>query len=347
MYHKLFEKYDALIITSPSNRFYFTGFDSSFGALLLTENKKYLFTDFRYAIAAKTAVEDFEIIITDADHLFNRIAKICAEHKFSSLGYEDESVSVATHRQMKKEFGEFELKSVGSELTELRIVKTDEEIAKIRSAQAITEAAIAKALASVKSGMTERELNAEISYRFLMHGADGFAFDNIVAFGENAADCHHVPGNRKLGKGDIILLDTGAMKNGYCSDMTRTFCFGEPSSRINDLYLLVLSTQQYVLKHLKAGMTGKEADDMAREFFRANGYDKEFGHSLGHGVGIDIHELPVLASRNDLPLPENAVVTVEPGLYIEGLGGIRIEDMVVIKKDGIENLTNYAKTLII
>lgn len=347
MYKELFENYDALIVTSLSNRFYFTGFESSFGAVVLTENGKYLFTDFRYAVAAKSVSNDCEVAITDAEHLYGDIAKLCSERRFSSIGYEDECVSVAEHRAMEKAFEEFELKPIGSVLTELRIVKTDDEISEIKAAQSIAESALNKALTAVKVGMTERELDAELTYQFLMHGADGLAFDNIVAFGENSADCHHTPGNRKLAKGDIILLDIGAVKNGYRSDMTRTFCLGDPGSRVNDLYLLVLSAQQYVLKHLKAGVTGKEADNMAREFFRANGYDKEFGHSLGHGVGIDIHELPVLALRNDLPLPENAVVTVEPGLYIEGFGGIRIEDMVVIKKDGIENLTNYGKTLII
>ena len=176
---------------------------------------------------------------------------------------------------------------------------------------------------------------------------DGLAFDSFVALGKNPADCHHVAGDRKLERGDIVLFDIGAKYRGYCADMTRTFCFGEPSQKLSDLYLLVLSAQQYVLKHLKAGVTGREADSMAREFFKANGYDSEFGHSLGHGVGIDIHEEPRLSASCDMPLPENAVVTVEPGLYIEGFGGVRIEDLVVVKKDDIENLTNYDKSLII
>ena len=167
-----------------------------------------------------------------------------------------------------------------------------------------------------------------------------------MAFGANAADPHHAPDNTAVKPGDCVLFDVGCIKDGYCSDMTRTFVFGEPSGKFSEIYELVLNAQQNVLKFLKAGMSGREADSIARELFRANGYDREFGHSLGHSVGIDIHENPRLSASNYDELPENCVVTVEPGLYLEKFG-VRIEDMVVIKKDGIENLTNFAKSIII
>ena len=308
---------------------------------------KILFTDFRYAVAAKKSIKDAEVRITDKENLYSNVVALLNERKVKVVGYEDEVMSVASFKAFKKAFADFDLKPIGNALETLRSVKTEEEIEFIKQAQSITETVLDKVLSQLKVGATEKDINAELTYQFILQGTDGLAFDNIVAFGENSADCHHIPGDRKLERGDIVLFDIGAKWGGDCSDMTRTFCYGEPSQKIADLHSMVLSAQEYVLKHVKAGMTGREVDGMAREFFKANGYDKEFGHSLGHGVGVDIHELPTLSSRNEEPLAENAVVTIEPGLYIEGFGGVRIEDMVVIKKDGIENLTNYTKSLII
>lgn len=347
MLNDLFTKTDALLIAGDSNRFYFTNLHTSFGYAVLTPTAKYLFTDFRYAIVARQKVVGFEIVITDGTNVYADIAAVLAKKGVRTIGYEDGYWSVSGFKALKKALGGFEFKAMGAEITALRVVKMPEEIDRIKRAQALTEAALTKTLTFLKTGVTEREISAELTYNFLMMGADGLAFDNIVSFGENSADCHHTPGDRKLEKGDIVLFDIGAKLGGYCSDMTRTFFFGEPSQKFVDLYKLVLAAQNYVLKFIKEGVTGKEADSMAREFFKANGYEKEFGHSLGHGVGIDIHEEPRLARTNEEPLPANCIVTVEPGLYIEDLGGVRIEDMVVIKKDGIENLTNYNKNFII
>ena len=227
------------------------------------------------------------------------------------------------------------------------LIKTQEEIEKMKAAQVITQTALSRLLPKIKTGITEVEFAVEIDKEFIRLGADGTAFDTIVAFGENAAECHHIPSLRTLEKGEIVLIDIGAKKDGYCSDMTRSFCFGAPSQSITRIFNLVLNAQKLVLKHLKAGMTGKEADTIAREYLRANGYDKEFCHTLGHGVGREIHEQPRLAQHCDTILCENMVVTVEPGIYIPDFGGIRIEDMVVIKKDGVINLTDFDKKLII
>lgn len=347
MQNKLFDNFDAIIITSPTNRFYFSQIKTSFGVLLLLKDKKYYFTDFRYAIETKNNSEGIEIIITNPTDLYSDVKKILSDNLVKTVGYEETDLTVSKFNAIKKELSEFKLKSVGEEIDELRIIKSDAEINKIKKAQRITEQALEKALQTIKLGVTERELSAEITYQLLLSGADGNAFDNIVAFGENSAECHHTVSDRKLEKGDIVLIDIGAKYQNYCSDMTRTFCYGEPPKKLIELYDLVKSAQVYVLKHIKAGMTGSELDTLAREFFKANGYEQEFGHSLGHGVGIKIHEKPNLSRTYSQPLPENAVVTVEPGLYIENFGGVRIEDMVVIKKDGIENLTNYPKTLII
>lgn len=343
----LFSKCDAALIVAPSNRFYFCDVDTSFGAVLLTRQKKYFITDFRYAIAVSDELPDFEVIISKKEQYLAKVASLLEAESAFTVGYEDEYWSIADFKTLKIELKNYELTPIGADLRLLRTVKSEKEIERIGAAQAVTESALTKTLALLKVGVTEREISAELTYRMLMLGADGLAFDNIVAFGENTADCHHKAGNRKLEKNDIVLFDIGAKLNGYCSDMTRTFYFGEVNQRFADLHRLVLSAQTYVLKHIKAGVTGIEADMMAREFFKANGYEKEFGHSLGHGVGIDIHEYPVLGRSNTEPLPENAVVTVEPGLYIEGFGGVRIEDTVVLKKDGIENLTTFSKSYII
>ena len=346
MYEKLFENNDAVIVFGSSNRFYFTGLETSFGCVLIMPDRKFFYTDFRYELAARNIREGYELVITTPEKLYELIDDRLREAGAVNVGFDDNYVTVAGFKEIKKQLKDYTFHSVANEIAELRAVKSDIEIEHIKKAQSITEKALSAVLSLLKPGVTEKDISAELTYRFLKFGADGLAFDNIVAFGENSSDCHHIAGDRKLEKGDVILFDIGAKANGYCSDMTHTFVFGEPSGKFSEIYELVLNAQQNVLKFLKAGMSGREADSIARELFRANGYDREFGHSLGHSVGIDIHENPRLSASNYDELPENCVVTVEPGLYLEKFG-VRIEDMVVIKKDGIENLTNFAKSIII
>ena len=346
MYETLFEKNDAVLVFGGSNRFYFTGINTSFGCVLLAPESKVLYTDFRYERVACGIGEGWETIITSPEKLYALLSDRLAAAGAKNVGFDDDSVTVAEFKEIKKNLRDFTFKSVSSAIALLRSVKSEKEIERMKKAQSITEHALSSVLPYLKAGVSEREISAELTYRFLKFGADGTAFENIVAFGENASDCHHTAGDRKLERGDAMLFDIGAKADGYCSDMTRTFVFGEPSGRLSEIYELVLTAQQTVLKFLKAGMTGREADSIARELFRANGFEREFGHSLGHGVGIDIHEGPRLSMNNYEALPENCVVTVEPGLYLEKFG-VRIEDMVVVKKDGIENLTNFAKSIII
>lgn len=180
-----------------------------------------------------------------------------------------------------------------------------------------------------------------------MLGAEGASFDTIVAFGENCAVPHHKPTSRKLDRNDVILVDMGAKLDGYCSDMTRTFCLGTPCDELVAIHKVVLEAQEYALANIKAGMTGLEADSFAREFIIAHGYGKEFGHNLGHGVGVQIHEKPCLGPNSNDILKPNMIITVEPGIYIEGVGGVRIEDFAVVKEDGLINLTNFNKNLIL
>ena len=346
MYESLFEKNDAVLIFGGSNRFYFTGIETSFGCVLLLPDSVTFYTDFRYEVAARKAANGYDVVITTPEKLYGLLADKLSAAGAKFVGYEDDKLTVSQFKALKKALGSYTFRSVSGALENMRSVKTESEIEKIKKAQDITEHALTAVLPYLKAGVSERDISAELTYRFLKLGADGLAFENIVAFGENASDCHHTASDRKLERGDVVLFDIGAKADGYCSDMTRTFVYGEPVRRISEVFDLVLSAQQTVLDFLKAGMTGREADSIAREIFRANGFEREFGHSLGHGVGIDIHENPRLSANNTEPLPENCVVTVEPGLYLEKFG-VRIEDMVVVKKDGIENLTNFAKSIII
>lgn len=340
-------KIDAVILIDEENRFYFTGFSASSGCVVLSKTKKFFITDFRYAEEATAALAEFEVVVANNAGFYPAIRSCLTALGVETVGYDEDKITVAGFKTLKSELKEFSLKPVGAAILELRLIKTPQEIELIRTAQGISERALAKTLTFVKHGVTERDISAELNYELIKNGAEGLAFETIVAFGKNSAAPHHRPSDKKLEKGEVILIDFGARYGGYCSDMTRTFAVSDPSDELQKIFSIVLEAQNYALKFIKAGMLAAEADSLAREYITANGYAKEFGHSLGHGIGINIHENPRLAPASDIVLQENMVVTVEPGIYIEGLGGVRIEDMVVIKSDGVENLTTFNKNLII
>ena len=215
------------------------------------------------------------------------------------------------------------------------------------SAQRIAEKGLEHILDIVRPGMTEREVRLELDNYMLRNGAEELSFDTIALSGSNTSLPHGVPSDKKIQAGEFVLLDFGAVVNGYHSDMTRTFCIGEPSEKRRRVCDIVLKAQLAALDAVKAGMTGKTLDAVARDIITAEGFGKNFGHSLGHGVGMEIHEMPYASPNTDDILPENSVVTVEPGIYLEGEFGVRIEDFVVVKKDGCENMTKAEKKLII
>lgn len=341
----MFKKIDAYLIFNPANRFYFTKLNTSYGCVILTEKEKHFITDFRYELVARDSLLDYEVTSTSFSQMYSNITKEFKRLGVKTVGYEDNFFTVSEFKELKSALEDFTLKPAGQIIEEMRTIKTEEEINNIASAQQIAQKALAKVIPRIKQGVTERDVSAELVYEIIKNGAESLSFDTIIAFGENSALPHHNPGNKKLEKNDLILIDFGAKYNGYCSDMTRTFCLAEPNRELKLAHSIVLEAQFYALKHLKAGMTGHEADSLAREFIKANGYGKEFGHALGHGVGIEIHENPRLGIDSNTILQENMVVSVEPGIYIEDLGGVRIEDLVVIKKDGIINLTNFNKNL--
>lgn len=341
----MFEKVEAYLILSEENRFYFTGFRSSFGCVVLTETEKFFLTDPRYASEARKCVNGFNIITTSGASLYSDTLKLLQKLNVKSVGYEDEYVTVAMHKAMKSAFEDMTLKSASSDLADKRVIKTEEEIKKVADAEALTAKALAKTIPLLKVGVTEKEISDELTYNMLSLGAEGLAFENIVAFGENTANPHHHVSDKKLEKNDMVTFDIGAKLNGYCGDMTRTFCFGTPIEKLARIHKIVLDAQLYALSNVKAGMTGREAHLLASEYITAHGYGEEFTHSLGHGIGIDVHERPYASIRSEEVLRENMIISVEPGIYLDGLGGVRIEDLVVIKEDGVVNLTNFDKSI--
>ncbi len=339
-------KFDAFVFMGESNRFYFTRFETSFGAVVVTRDKGVFITDFRYETEAQERVKDLDIVISTYSEFFGKIAEVLQAAGAKTVGYE-ETMSVGEFGEFKAALKEFKLKPAGDIIAAKRAVKTEEEIGFICTAQQIAERALQKAISRVKAGVTERELMAEINYEMIIGGAEKYSFETIVAFGANTAQPHHHPSDKKLDKDELILVDMGAKYNGYCSDMTRTFCIGDPGEQLERVYDIVKEAQEYAIKYIKAGMTCHEADALAREYIIANGYGDNFGHSFGHGVGIDIHEDPRVGASSQIVLRPNMVITAEPGIYIPGLGGVRIEDMLVVKENGVSDITSYEKKLII
>lgn len=337
-------KIDAFVFMGESNRFYFTQFETSFGAVIVSEKRNVFITDFRYETEARDKVAGFEIIISTYAELYDKIANILKEMDAKTVGYED-TMSVGEYNMLKNALKDFKLKVATDIIAAKRAVKTDEEIELIKTAQGIAERALSKAISRAKAGMTERELMADINYEMVVGGADKYSFDTIVAFGANSAQPHHHTDDTKLGKDDLILVDMGAKYKGYCSDMTRTFCLGDPGEQLLSIYNIVKEAQEYAIKYAKAGMTCNDVDSLAREYITANGYGDNFGHSFGHGVGIDIHEDPRVGAGSQTVLQPNMIITAEPGIYVAGLGGVRIEDMLVVKEGCVVDITGYDKKL--
>lgn len=347
MFDDLFKnKIDAIIIQAPQNRLYFTEYKTTYGYVVLTKNWRHFYTDSRYYESAKHNMLNFIIKPVQPKNAMQCIIADLNEAGVKVVGYEDEFITVADFKKFKKDLEGFTLKPVSDVITEIRKVKNNEQISNIIMAQRIVEKSVAKVMDGVKAGITEKELRIQLVAECIKNGADEMSFDTIVAFGPNTALPHHSPTDAKLEKSDIILVDIGVKYNGYCSDMTRTFIQGDVDSELAQIYDTVLQAQEYALKHIKAGMTCHEADSLAREYIKANGYDAEFSHSLGHGIGIDIHESPRVGENSQDILQAGMVISVEPGIYITGKYGVRIEDMVVVREDGIQNLTEYNKNTI-
>lgn len=339
---------EAALVLSEPNRLYFTRFAADNGALWVTARDAAFLTDFRYTEAARRVITDIPVI--ESNRLFADAVAAFAANGIRKLYLEDDTLTVAVRRRFMRECGMLELitdSTLCRRIAAMRAVKDARELACIRRAQAITEAGFDYILPRLAVGRTEREIALELEMYMRQNGAERVAFDFIVASGENGALPHAVPTDRRLRAGDFVTIDFGAVADGYRSDMTRTVAIGTVSEEQRTVYNTVLAAQTACLQGLCAGMTGAEGDRLARSVIEAAGYGAAFGHSTGHGVGIDIHEHPTLSSKCDDRLQAGAIVTVEPGIYLEGRFGVRIEDMVCLTEDGIENLTAAPKDLLI
>jgi Xaa-Pro dipeptidase len=323
---------DALLITKLLHTRYLTGFTGSNGQVLVRPDDALFLTDGRYTEQSRREVPDLERH-TYVNPLREELPGLLGGIR--RLGFEAEDVTVAGRDRLADALGDdVELVPTTDVVEPLRAVKDDDERAAIRAAQAITDAAFEAILDRFSIGVTEQRIARQLETLMMDGGADGLAFDSIVAFGENAAEPHHEPTHRMLEEGDIIKLDFGALAAGYHADMTRTVAFGSPSAELRKVHDIVRASQRAGIEAVRAGVTGADVDAVSRQVIEDAGYGDAFVHSLGHGVGLEIHEAPSLGRKQDDPLPAGAVVTVEPGIYLPGIGGVRIEDMVEVNDDG-------------
>ncbi len=334
------------LITSDINRRYFTGMKSSAGAVLIFPDYACLIIDFRYFEKASAVVTDCEVI--KQDKLTCQINDIAAAHGAQSIMIESETVTVAELARLTAKL-RLPVDSSGTLsgiIGKMRQIKSEDELNLIIKAQRIAEAALEKTLDFIREGVTERETALFLNNAMLTMGAEDISFETIALFGENTSMPHGTPTDRPLKRGEPVLMDFGAVCDGYHSDMTRTVVLGEPSEELAKVYDIVLRAQEKALKTARAGISCKLLDGIARDFISENGYGGAFGHGLGHSVGLEIHEPPAANTRDDTVLQENMIMTVEPGIYLPKKFGVRIEDFVVIKQNSAYNLTNAPKNLI-
>lgn len=337
---------DALLVTNAVNRRYLTGFSGTAGVVLITADRAALITDFRYREQASAQAEGFEVVEHGPD-LKADVAALARGWGVSRVLFEDYDVSVAEHRGWAEKFQPAKLVPGGRLVEKLRAEKDEAELAVMREAVELADRAFRHVLPKIKPGVTEREIALELEWFMRGQGADAPAFTTIVASGERSALPHGVASDRAIGSGEFVTLDFGAYYKGYCSDLTRTVVVGKASDRHREIYEIVLEAQRTALEGIRPGMTGREADALTRDVIKRYGYDEYFGHGTGHGLGMEIHEAPRLSRTDETVLVPGMTVTVEPGIYLPGFGGVRIEDVVVITETGIEILTRAPKELIV
>lgn len=338
---------DAVLVADGCNMRYLSGFSGATGYLYVSEKHQVILTDSRYTTQAKGESCGFEVTeVSGVAGYTEAIGKLMTEDGIGSLGFEDQVMIYADVAGLQKELPPVQWKALGSSLNDLRMIKTEEELAYIERAQHIGDEAFSHILTVLRPGMTELEVAAELEGYMKRHGATGLSFDTIVASGIHSAMPHATPSEKKLENGDFLTMDFGCLYKGYCSDMTRTVVIGKASEQQRELYQVVLSAQEAALAVIREGLTGEEVDKAARDIIRNAGYGDYFGHGLGHSVGLFIHEEPRLSPSGHTVLKRGMTETVEPGIYLPGVGGVRIEDLVAVTENGCRNFTNSPKNLI-
>ncbi len=340
--------FDAALIVSPENRFYFTGFNSTDGFLIAGENEAVFITDSRYIEAAQNRIKDCRVELQERD--MAQLKRVLDSFGAKTVAVEADRLTVSMLARFTKALEGIDIipdGSLDSGVNALRGIKDASEVDKIVKAQRIAEKGFEHICNFIKEGKTEKEIQLELDFFMLSHGAQALSFETIAVSGSNGSMPHGVPTDKPVKKGELITLDFGAVFEGYHSDMTRTVALGFADEKQKEVYNTVLKAQLNSIASIKAGVTGKEADEAARSVIRDAGYGDYFGHGTGHGVGVEIHEYPSVSPANGKPLEAGNIVTVEPGIYLPGKFGVRIEDMVLVTEDGCKNLTACPKELII
>lgn len=335
---------DAIAISSPANRFYLSGFASSAGTVFITKDAGYFIVDSRYIEAAGQAIGHLEVLRGSLP-THRDLAELCRRHNVKRLGFEDLELTVAVYNIYREQLAGVELVPVGDAVIRQRRRKDPAEQALIRRAQSITDLAYADLLGFISEGKTERDCAKFLEDAMARHGATGLAFPTIAVAGSNSSRPHGVPSDNVLREGDFMTMDFGAVYNGYRSDMTRTVAVGYATDEMMLVYQTVLKAQETAIAMARPGAVCSEVDKAARDVIAAAGYGEHFGHSLGHSFGIDIHESPRFAAGDDSVLEPGVCITVEPGIYLPGRFGVRIEDNLIITEEGCENITTSPKQL--
>ena len=337
---------DALLVSRQENLRYLSGFTGSSGWLLISRNNAIFATDFRYIEQAKEDAHNYEIIQVKGD-LSNWLPDLLSNLGWRKLGFEADFVSCQSYYKLsetvKSKQVNLELIPATGLIEQLRSVKELEELKLISSAVELTDAAFEQAKSVIHPSVTEKEVAWEIEKFLRQRGSEGLAFEIIVASGPNSALPHAKPTERAICSGEPVLIDMGARVSGYCSDFSRTLCCGEADRTLQEIYSIVLKAQTAAISGIESGMDASQADGLARTIIEQAGYGNAFGHSLGHGVGLEVHELPVLAPNSSDLLIDGMVFTIEPGIYVPGWGGVRIEDMVILENGRARMLTKSAK----
>ncbi|MBO0483111.1 M24 family metallopeptidase [Candidatus Enterococcus courvalinii] len=339
------ENLDSFLVTSPYNLRYLTNFTGTTGLAVITLDKAFFITDFRYTEQAASQAQGFEII-KNVGPIFDEVADLVKRENLNALAFEETTVSFLEYSVLE-EIINAELIPISGMIEELREVKDEEEISIIEKACSIADMAYEHILKMIRPGMTEIEVANQVDFYMRSLGATSVSFDTIVASGLRSAMPHGVASDKVIEQGDLITLDFGCYYQGYVSDMTRTFAIGDPGEKLKEIYQIVLDAQLAVLDAAKPGLTGIQLDAVARDYITKHGYGEAFGHSTGHGIGLEIHEGPNVSSRAEKQFVPGNVITDEPGIYLPGIGGVRIEDDLLITKEGNRVLTHSPKELII
>jgi Xaa-Pro aminopeptidase len=347
---------DALLVSQPESRFYLSGYAGhdlpprdSAGYLLITQQRALLLTDPRTTAQAEQEAPDFEVITYSAGNRgVKAVAETAAKLGPKRLAFESIHLPYAIWSEVRTHLPQsVELVPENRLVDDLRVLKDPAELAQLQDAIDVLDECLASILERLEPGLTERQV-ARMVEQYLIENADGPSFPSIVASGPNSAVPHAVPSDRTIQSGEVVKIDIGARANGYCSDMTRTICLGAPrDARLAEIHAIVLEAQEYAEQHVRPGMTGRQADALARDIISRAGYPDAFLHGLGHGIGLEVHERPSLSQgRGDEPLQPGMVFSIEPGIYLPGWGGVRIEDLVVLEPEGARVLCHSPKSLI-